>query len=117
MFRGGDMFKVWNTALVAGDPCKHIIPARRAGLLFVYDPPDGQPLPPYRFLPNATMPDRLVTNQFGWRGAPMSFRAARAPSASSSSAPRPWSSGHHMPHSFPEFVGHWLERWAKATQA
>ena len=28
-------------------------------------------MPPYRFPPNSTFPDRLVTNQMGWRGPPI----------------------------------------------
>ena len=53
MFRGGDMFKVWNTAL-APDPCAHVMLRDAPGALFVFDPPDGKPLPPFRFLPSVT---------------------------------------------------------------
>jgi hypothetical protein len=115
MFRGGDMFKVWNTAL-APDPCEHIMLRDAPGSLFVFDPPDGQPLPPFRFLPSATNPEKMVTNAFGWRGGPVSFargpRTIRIVFVGASTVV----SSHHMPHSFPEFVGHFLERWAKARK-
>ena len=115
MFRGGDMFKVWNTAL-APDPCDHIMLRDAPGSLFVFDPPDGQPLPPFRFLPSATNPETMVTNAFGWRGGPVSFarspRTIRIVFVGASTVV----SSHHMPHSFPEFVGHFLERWAKARK-
>lgn len=113
MFRGGDMFKVWNTVL-APDPCDHVMLRDAPGSLFVFDPPDGKPLPPFRFLPNATTPETMVTNVFGWRGGPVSFarspRTIRIVFVGASTVV----SSHHMPNSFPEFVGHFLERWAKA---
>lgn len=113
MFSGGDMFKVWNTALV-GDPCAHVLLRGAPGALFVFDPTDGKPQPPFRFLPDATLPDTLVTNAFGWRGGPVPFartpRTVRIVFVGSSTVV----SSHHMPHSFPEFVGHFLDLWSKA---
>ena len=113
IFRGGDMFKVWNTAL-APDPCAHVMLRDAPGALFVFDPPDGKPLPPFRFLPSVTNPETMVTNAFGWRGGPVAFarspRSIRIVFVGASTVV----SSHHMPHSFPEFVGYFLERWAKA---
>jgi hypothetical protein len=84
------------------------------GALFVFDPPDGKPLPPFRFLPGVTNPETMVTNAFGWRGGPIAFarspRSIRIVFVGASTVV----SSHHMPHSFPEFVGYFLERWAKA---
>lgn len=112
-FRGGDMFKAWNTALVK-DPCKSSFFSGAPGALFTYDPTDGKPEPPYRFLPDATAPDLLVTNAFGWRGGPVTFprspRTVRIVFVGSSTVV----SSHHMPHSFPEFVGRFLDLWAKS---
>lgn len=112
-FRGGDMFKAWNTALV-GNLCEHSLLRDAPGKLFVFDPPDGLALPPFRFLPNATFPDTLVTNEFGWRGGPASFprepRTVRIVFVGASTVV----SSHHMPHSFPEFTGSFLDLWAKA---
>lgn len=113
LFRGGDMFKVWNAAL-APNPCDHIMLRDAPGALFVFDPPDGKPLPPFRFLPSTTNPETMVTNEFGWRGGPVTFarspRSVRIVFVGSSTVV----SSHHMPHSFPEFVGHFLDRWARA---
>ncbi len=113
--RRADAFKAWNSAFV-GDPCKHWYLKDAPGRLFVYDPPGGSPHPPYRFLPDATTPIGLVTNAYGFRGAPVP--AARQPrtirivflGASTTVAP------HHFAWSYPEFVGNWLNLWAKARK-
>ena len=113
--RRADMFKAWNTAFV-GDPCKHPYLRDAPGQLFVYDPPDGNPRPTYRFLPNATTPIGLVTNQYGFRGPPVPF--ARSPNTvrivfvgASTTV-----SSHHLAYSYPEFIGHWLNLWAQAKK-
>jgi hypothetical protein len=112
-FRPIDEFKAWNTAFV-GDPCKNRIVRYAPGQLFVYDPIDGQPTPQYRFLPDATLPGGLVTNQMGWRGAPIEQprgeRTIRIVFVGSSTTV----DLHHLPFSWPEFVGHYLNVWAKA---
>ncbi|TAJ37511.1 MAG: hypothetical protein EPO67_02735, partial [Reyranella sp.] len=113
--RRADAFKAWNSAFV-GDPCKHWYLKDAPGRLFVYDPPGGTPHPPYRFLPDATTPIGLVTNAYGFRGAPVPV--ARQPGtiriaflgASTTVAP------HHFAWSYPEFVGNWLNLWAKARK-
>jgi hypothetical protein len=112
-FRGGDMFKAWNAARV-GNPCDSAFFRGAPGELFIYDPPDGKAEPAFRFLAEATLPDSMVTNAFGWRGGPISFqrkpRTVRIVFVGASTV----ISSHHMPHSFPEFVGRFLEVWAKA---
>ena len=113
--RRADMFKAWNTALV-GDPCKHPYLRDAPGHLFVYDPPDGSPHPPYRFLPNATTPIGLVTNDFGFRGPPVPFmrtpKTIRIAFVGASTTVE----AHHLAYSYPEFLGHWLNLWAKAKR-
>ncbi|MBS0537225.1 MAG: hypothetical protein JSR47_00630 [Proteobacteria bacterium] len=112
-FLPNDAFKVWNSAF-AGDPCKHRLLKYAPGRLYLYDPPDGQPTPRYRFYPNVTLPDRLVTNQIGWRGKPIENprdpKTIRIVFAGSSTVVE----GHFVPFSYPEFVGHWLNMWAEA---
>jgi len=112
-FRPVDNFKVWNSAFV-GDPCAHRFLHHAPGKLYVYDPPDGSKLPPYRFYPNVTLPDRLVTNQIGWRGpmieVPRRDRTVRIVFVGASTTV----DGHNLPFSYPEFVGHWLNVWAKS---
>jgi hypothetical protein len=110
-FQPYDAFKVWNEAFV-GDPCEHRFLRNAPGRLYVYDPVDGQPSPPYRFYPNVTQPDRLVTNQIGWRGKPIEVprgpKTIRIVFVGSSTVVE----GHWVPYSYPEFVGHWLDLWA-----
>lgn len=112
-FRPSDMFKTWNTVF-AGDPCKHRFLHHAPGQLFVYDPADGKASPPYRFLPDATLPSGLVTNQIGWRGAPIESprgdKTVRIVFVGSSTTV----DAHHLPFSWPEFAGHWLNQWAKS---
>lgn len=110
-FKQWDMWKAWNAAFV-GDPCKDDYLRGAPGRLFVYDPPDDKPRPPFRYLPNTTTPMGLVTNDFGWRGPPVSFH--RSPNtvrivfvgASTTAEP------HGYPYSGPEYIDHWLNRWA-----
>lgn len=110
-FRVWDMFKAWNAVFV-GDPCQHRYFKGAPGRLFVYDPPDGQPRPNFRFLPDATAPDGLVTNGFGWRGRPVPFarsaRTIRIVFVGASTT----AEIHHFPYSVPEHVEVWLNRWA-----
>lgn len=114
-FKGWDMFKAWNAVLV-GDPCKHEYFSKAPGRLFLYDPPDGKPRPNFRFLPNATSPDGLVTNAFGWRGPPVPFarspRTVRIVFVGASTT----AEIHNFPYSVPEHVGHWLNKWATGRE-
>lgn len=113
-FRSSDMFKAWNAAFVGPDPCRHPFLRRAPGHLFVYDPTDGAPRPPYRFLPNATTPLGLTTNQAGWRGRPIDVprrdNVVRIVFVGSSTVV----DFHHLPNSWPEYVGHWLNMWAQS---
>lgn len=112
-FRTMDNFKAYNSAFV-GDPCTHRFLRSAPGKLFVYDPPDGAAAPPYRFYPNVTLPDHLVTNQIGWRGRPIEVprreRTIRIVFVGASTTV----DAHWFPFSHPEFVGHWLNLWAAA---
>jgi hypothetical protein len=114
-FRPPDVFKAWNSVF-AGDPCKHRFLKHAPGQLWLYDPADGQATPPYRYLPNATLPNGLVTNQMGWRGPPIetprgdrTIRIVFVGSSTTMGAP-------HLPFSYPELVGYWLNRWAESKK-
>jgi len=115
-FQPFDAFKAWNNAFAGADPCKHRFLRLAPGMLYLYDPPDGQPLPPYRFPPNVTLPDRLVLNQMGWRGPPIEYprgpKTIRIVFVGSSTV----IDGHWVPYSYPEFVGYWLNLWAQAKK-
>ncbi|MFZ5778968.1 MAG: SGNH/GDSL hydrolase family protein [Pseudomonadota bacterium] len=112
-FKSWDLYKAWNAARV-GDPCANEFFAGIRGRIYVFDPPDGSGLPPFRYLPNATTPMGLVTNEFGWRGAPVTFPRTAGTvrivfvGASTTAGP------HAAPFSYPELVGHWLNMWAAA---
>ncbi len=114
-FRAIDALRAWNSRF-AGDPCQSRVLRHAPGQLFLYDPVDGGALPPYRFPPNATFPNFLVTNQIGWRGAPI--EAPRGPrtvrivfvgSSVTMDAP-------HLPFAFTERAGYWLNKWAAARK-
>ncbi len=110
-FLPSDAFKAWNTTF-AGDPCASPRLRFAPGQLFLYDPADGQATPPYRFLPDATIPSGLTTNQIGWRGAPIvnprGAKTVRIVFVGSSTVVE----SHHFPFSWPEFIGNWLNLWS-----
>jgi hypothetical protein len=85
-------------------------------MLYLYDPPDGESRPPYRYMPDATQPTWLVTNQMGWRGAPIEVprgdKTIRIVFVGSSTTVGP----PHLPFSYPELVGYWLNRWADSQK-
>jgi hypothetical protein len=115
-FQPNDVFKAWNSKFAGSDPCQHPFLKQAPGQLWLYDPADGKASPPYRFYPNVTLPDRLVTNQIGWRGAPIEVprgpRTIRIVFTGSSTVV----DGHFAPWSYPEYVGHWLNQWAEAKK-
>jgi hypothetical protein len=110
-----DMYKAWNSAFV-GDPCKHEYLKGAPGQLYVYDPPDGKTRPFFRFLPSATSPDGLVTNEFGWRGPPVQFQRAPRTIRIVFVGASTVAEIHPMPFSGPEYLQNWLNRWAKARK-
>jgi hypothetical protein len=113
--RRADMFKAWNANFV-GDPCRHAYLSGAPGHLYLYDPPSGEARPPYRFLPNATTPIGLVTNDYGFRGPPVPFarqpRTVRIAFIGASTTV----GSHYFPYSYPEFVGNWLNMWAASRK-
>lgn len=110
-----DALKAWNTARL-GQLCERGFFAAAPERIIVYDPPDGEPWPAYRYLPNVTYPNGLVTNQIGWRGPPIetprAARTIRIVFVGSSTVMEI----HEAPFSFPELAGHWLNVWAKARK-
>ena len=114
--RKSDMFKAWNSAFVGPDPCKHHYLKDAPGQIYVYDPPDGDRWPRFRFLPDTTTPIGLVTNEYGFRGPPVP--AARQPKTiriafigASTTV-----SSHDFLYSYPEHVAFWLNEWAAAKK-
>jgi len=118
MLLPADMFKAWNAVFV-GDPCRHPLlnrmPTHR---LYEFDPVDdggGAPRPAYRYMPDATTPVGLVTNQIGWRGPPLRPRTANTVRivfvGASTTA-----EAHNLPYSYPEMIDHWLGLWAASKK-
>lgn len=114
LFQPSDAFKAWNSVFAGADVCRNRVLRHAPGQLFLYDPPDGEGRPPYRFLPDVTIPSWLTTNQIGWRGPPIETprgqKTVRIVIVGSSTVVE----AHHLPFSWPEYVGHWLNVWAKA---
>lgn len=81
--------------------------------VFVFDSPSGSRFPRYRFPPGATLPSGLVTNEFGWRGPALSLNrppgAIRIAFVGASTTVNP----HGYPFSYPEYIVHWLNLWAR----
>src|SRR5258708_22253593 len=113
--RRADMFKAWNAEFV-GDPCRHRYLCGAPGQLFVYDPPPGENRPPYRFLPDATMPDRLTTNDYGFRGPPVPFQRQPRTVPIAFIGASTTVGSHFQPYSYPEFIGNWLNLWAETRK-
>jgi hypothetical protein len=111
VFKPWDMFKAWNAVFV-GNPCTNGFFSGAPDRLFVYDPPDGDRRPLYRYLPNATTPMGLVTNQFGWRGPPVRFARSEKMVRIVFVGASTTADAHDVPYSYPELVGHWLNLWA-----
>src|SRR5207248_1063617 len=61
-----------------------------------------------------TLPDGLVTNQIGWRGLPVQVprgeKTVRIVFLGASTTV----DFHHLPYSYPELFGYWLNLWAKS---
>jgi hypothetical protein len=80
--------------------------------VYVFDSPSGTEFPRYRFPANKTLPTGLVTNQFGWRGPPLTLnrppKTVRIAFVGASTTANP----HGYLFSYPEYVVHWLNLWA-----
>ena len=116
-FRPADFFKAYNSVF-AHEPCSNSHRTFRdaPGRLYIYRSLDGSYLPRFRFLPNATTPLGLVTNQLGWRGPPVELRRAEKVVRIVFVGASTTVNSHYYPYSYPEFVGHWLNLWAAARK-
>ena len=108
---------IWNSYLVERERCNP------AGLLrgfpptlLAFTPASVSLHPGYRFPAGATLPSGLVTNQFGLRGHPLSLakpaRTVRIAFLGASTTV----GFHPFPFSYPEFVEHWLNRFAERNR-
>jgi hypothetical protein len=83
--------------------------------LLVFTPPVPDSHPRYWFPPNESLPSGLVTNAFGFRGHPIALvkppRTIRIAFLGASTTV----GFHEFPFSYPEYVEHWLNRFAEAN--
>ena len=81
----------------------------------LFDAPWQTVLPRYRYPPNVTLPTGLTTNQYGWRGHPISLhkppRTIRIAAVGASTTV----GGHSLPHAYPEFLEQWLNLWSQSN--
>lgn len=104
---------IWNREYVERERCAPKSLFRNyPPTLLAFDPPDGGPYPHYRFAPGTTTASRLVTNQFGLRGPPLSLvkppKTVRIAFIGASTTVN----DHAFPFSYPERVVYWLNRFA-----
>lgn len=109
-----ELYSQWNARWATVWGCVPDGPLRgRPAPMFVFDPPEPNVYPTYRYLQGVTTPLGLVTNRFGWRGPELPLNKPAGTiriafvGASTTVAP------HDFPFSYPEYVIHWLNLWAK----
>ena len=98
------------------DSIQYNMPALLSSLrsIFVFIPQDTSVYPRYRWVPNVTLPSSgMVVNNFGFRGPSLSLkknsrviRIAFVGASTTVNYPT-------YPHSYPELVTYWLNKWAK----
>lgn len=112
-----DAFTVWNRAFLKLQVCNGVTDYGLGALEdeYVFDAPEPGIYPNYRNLPHVSPPGWFVTNRFGWRGPDVdlnkdghTIRIAFVGASTTIGA-------YYLPFSYPEFVGHWLELWARSV--
>lgn len=109
-----DLYRAWNVDWLEQHGCDPWMTTRHLPMpLWVFDPPTPGPHQPYRRLPSRTTPLGLTTNRYGWRGPdvpldkpPGIIRIAFVGASTTVGL-------HGLPASYPEWVVHWLGRWAQ----
>lgn len=82
----------------------------------IFEPCEKSVHPSYRFPQNVTTPRGLVTNSFGWRGHELNLNKPANTiricflGASTTISP------HQYAYSYPEYIEHWLNVWAKKNR-
>src|SRR5262249_10631625 len=103
----------WNRVYVVNKLCVGSDRWPALSDIFTFDPPSHTEYPRYRFPPGQRLPSGLVSNNFGWRGAPISLnrppRTIRIAFVGASTTVNP----HYFPASYPEHVGAFLNAWSR----
>lgn len=80
----------------------------------VFRAPGGKPAPHYRYPASRTLPTGLVTNAFGFRGREVAVDKPEDTVRIAFVGASTTVEAHHLPHSAPELIEHWLAAWARA---
>lgn len=81
--------------------------------VYLFDAPTDSVLPRYRYPPNVTLPTGLTTNQYGWRGVPIELHKPERTIRIAALGASTTVGGHSLKSSYPEFLQHWLNLWAR----
>jgi hypothetical protein len=84
--------------------------------VLAFDPPTTAPHPRYRFPPNTTTANGLVTNQFGLRGPPVALSKPPKTIRIAFIGASTTVGNHEFPFSYPERVAYWLNRYAQSNR-
>lgn len=79
-----------------------------------FDPVEPGIYPSYRHPRRLSAPGWFTTNSFGWRGPDVSLDRPRNSIRIAFVGASTTVNDYAFPFSYPEFVGHWLNRWAAA---
>jgi hypothetical protein len=82
--------------------------------IYVFKNKDGSPYPLFHFLKATTFPSGLVTNKFGFRGAEIPFQKPARTIRIAFLGASTTVDQHNYSHAYPEYVGYWLNLWAKS---
>ena len=107
---------IWNRYYLESVRCADSDPFEKfPAKVAVFDPPTVTVFPRYRFPPNITTAGKLVTNEFGLRGTPLTLakppRTVRIAFLGASTT----IGYHYFAYSYPERVVHWLNRFAQTN--
>lgn len=108
---------VWNRAFVTDNRAAEWAATigRLPLQLDTFAPVGGSERPVYRFPPAEHLPNGMVTNRHGFRGDDFRFAGDARQVVVAFVGASTTQEDYSFRHSFPERVGHWLNRWAEAT--
>jgi hypothetical protein len=110
---GWEIIHAFNTNFIQAADCSESNSFLRKfpGFIFVYDPPNGADRPAYRFPRSVITPTGLATNQFGWRGPPLTLSKPLGTIRLAFVGASTTVNSHDFPFSYPELAGFWLNLW------
>ena len=107
---------VWNRYFVERERCAPSGFLRNfPDKVLAFPPPTFDSHPRYWFPSNASLPSGLVTNAFGFRGHPIALAKPPKTIRIAFIGASTTVGFHEFPFSYPEYVEHWLNRFAEAN--